>query len=815
MVFLYPVFGASDIPPVSNRAPLENEIGYRPADGAEVRVSPPGFVWLPEAEVVSYTLQCSQSSDFSSIGYEKKGIQHNVHCPSIVFNPGLWYWRYAFQTQDGTQSEWSQIRTFIIAKDAEYFPQPTLEQLLERLPRQHPKLFLRPETVDTFRQNLVNNSPSTWTLFLDYAESLMKDPVITEEPPPYPEGRRGDNKENVDLWRKNRGIVQKAVDHAANLAFAYQLTGEKKYGERAREWIMAVVSWPVRGTTSYAYNDECAMPILSVIPRAYTWAWDMFNGKERESVIQTMTERGNEVYRHLLDRRHTVSPFESHRNRAWHFLNEAAVAFIDEIPDARSWLEYTMDIFFNVYPAWSDDDGGWHEGVAYWSSYMGRITVWLDMIKTAFRIDGYKKPFFRHAGDFPFYVLPPDQEFGGFGDSADTIKPADLAPVMNIFADRIGNPAWKWYAASQSPTENKERLDYSDLLRLDISSIMPQLPDDIPDSKIFHGTGIASLHSALGNTDEDIHILFKSSPFGSQSHGFNAQNSFLLWAYGRPLLHWSGHRDWHGSKHHTEWMWETFSDNSITVNGQGQLKHSPKARGKIIAESLNPRFDYVAGDATESYEGRLNRFIRHICFMKPRLILVMDELEAPEPSLFQYHLHANNRFSTKSQYEIETGDSIATARIALVTPGNLVITQTEGHRPPSVGYDRTQWNFQAETPQKVLQTNFLTLIRPYPSGKVLETKYDFASKDQVQMFFCAVDLHKVLVFINPKRESFTYGAITSDAGLMVMVTYDENADDSILFASSASRVEMSGQTIFQSDKPDCYFTEWKDLQKKP
>ena len=31
--------------------------------------------------------------------------------------------------------------------------------------------------------------------------------------------------------------------------------------------------------------------------------------------------------------------------------------------------------FYAAYPVWSDDDGGWHEGVSYWAGYMSKA-VW-------------------------------------------------------------------------------------------------------------------------------------------------------------------------------------------------------------------------------------------------------------------------------------------------------------------------------------------------------------------------------------------------------------------------------------------------------
>lgn len=810
-------YAQTDLPQVSNRPANEEEFGYRPEDGSILHVTPPGFVWLPEAEADSYIVQCSPNADFSSIGYEKSQIKGNVHCPPTAFNSGLWYWRYAFITSGGKQSGWSQVRSFTIAQDATPFPQPTLIDLLGRLPQEHPKLFLRPETVLSFSQSIEKAMPGLLTQFIAHAEDQLKDPVVRDEPAPYPDGHRGVGKENVDLWRANQTIVRNAVDHAANLAFAYQLTGDPRFGEKAREWVMAVVSWPANGTTAYRYNDECAMPILSCISRAYTWAYKAFSGTDRQKIVETMTERGREVYQYLHDdKQHTVMPYESHRNRAWHFLGETAIAFNSEIPEASQWLQYAMDIFYNVYPVWSDEDGGWHEGVAYWNSYIDRIGWWLDILQSAFHIDGFKKPFFRHSGDFPLYVFPPGLEFGGFGDNADTVSPTTLGPLMNFLATRVENPYWRWYAAKVFQPGSVKEITYLDLLRFKNTGLESKEPVDLPQSKVFHGTGIAAFHSNLRESREDIQILFKSSPFGSRSHGFNAQNSFLLWAYGQPLLTWSGHRDWHGSEHHTQWMWETSSNNSITVNGVGQKKHSPLAKGKIADEFLDPRFDYVAGDAVEAYEGRLKRFIRHIFFIKPRLMFVVDDLEAPEASTFEYHLHSYNPFTIKAQYEIETGNDVATAQIGFVTPSNLVITQTEGHIPPSVGFEKKQWNLQAQTPGKVLQTYFLTMIRPYPSHtSFFDINMESARKGHQEMYYCAVENYKVLFFVNFSRETYTYASITTDAVLMIMVSYNNVAMDSILFVTDASLVKMSDETLFESPgRRDHYFVQWKDIQSK-
>ncbi|MBC7288974.1 MAG: hypothetical protein H5T86_13250, partial [Armatimonadetes bacterium] len=78
-----------------DREPAEYEVGYKPADGATVGVTPPSFSWVP-APQFKYALQWSQSPDFS--GAETvRGIELTIYTPDHVLSPGRWYWRYGLE----------------------------------------------------------------------------------------------------------------------------------------------------------------------------------------------------------------------------------------------------------------------------------------------------------------------------------------------------------------------------------------------------------------------------------------------------------------------------------------------------------------------------------------------------------------------------------------------------------------------------------------------------------------------------------------------------------------------------------------------
>ena len=212
---------------------------------------------------------------------------------------------------------------------------------------------------------------------------------------------------------------------------------------------------------------------------------------------------------------------------------------------------------------------------------------------------------------------------------------------MSLFAAQAANPHWQWYAEHCGGKPADE--GYISILRAGRPSIAARPPaGDLPASRWFRGIGQAMLNSNLLEARTNVQIIFKSSPFGTQSHGYDSNNAFLLGAYGSPLFISSGYRDIYGSDHHANWMWQTKSVNSITVDGQGQVAHSRLATGAIEQFVTDDRaaIDYVRGEAAQAYAGKLDRFTREIVFVKPDLVVIRDRLAASRPASFEWHLHS-------------------------------------------------------------------------------------------------------------------------------------------------------------------------------
>src|SRR5690606_22263358 len=226
-------------------------------------------------------------------------------------------------------------------------------------------------------------------------------------------------------------------------------------------------------------NDEAGMPYNYYFSRTYTFINDLLSEAEKEKCREVMTIRGREMYDHLYPR-HFWRPYSSHSNRAWHFLGEIGIAFLDEIPEAQEWVWFAANVFTNVYPVWSDQYGGWHEGVSYWNSYLNRFTWWADIMRVAMGIDAYQKPFFSKAGFYPMYLQPPGTRGGGFGDLTARRDSEDNVGIMTIFAAQAQNPYWQWYVEAHGGSRLED--GYIGFVRGALPTVVAKAPTDLPTS---------------------------------------------------------------------------------------------------------------------------------------------------------------------------------------------------------------------------------------------------------------------------------------------------------------------------------------------
>lgn len=691
--------------PVLDRPPVDGETDYAPADHAVTSVNPPPFVWLPLEGVERYVLQLSRSPDFTvAETVTVRDLDLTVHVPGAVMEPGPWYWRYGY-TRNGAD-HFGKARPFRIAGDAVALPFPQVSALLARIPGARPRLHFTPEVLAEIRANPRGRHRRTVRDAVRAAEA-----AIARNEPLFEEPRSWDD--FPDLRSQYREIfiaMRPYTEGMHQCALAYVLTGERRFAEEARRRLMHFMTWDVDGTSSVIWPSELGMDIAERAPRTFDWIYDILTEEERRLCIDVLGRRMAQIHALHRELPFESRPYSSHPGRMIGFIIEGSLALAHEVPEAADWLAYTLRLLWSVYPAWGGEEGGWHEGIGYWNGYMGRITnVLIELDRLGIPIK--EKPFFRNTGWFGFYVAYPGRQQLGFGDGYERRVTGGFGNNLYRFSTLYQNPYFRWSAnrigGGASGPVAATILD---------DTLQEKSPADLPHSRYFPDVGWVAMHSDLANPDDNVMVLFKSAVRGSISHDHANQNAFTIDAFGEPLAISSGFYQLYGTGHHSEWIWQTKAHNAVLVNGEGQTPRSRAARGRITAYQEHGDWAYTAGDATAAYSGRLGRFVRHVIFLRPATILMIDDLEGPgAPATFQWLLHA------RSELQLDEPAATATVhqggarmRVRFLQPADLAFSQTSGWDPPLPHPDRAppQFHFTASTRTAQAATRFVTVLQP-------------------------------------------------------------------------------------------------------
>jgi len=639
-------------------------IQYGPDNAAEIVENPPRFTWLPVIEdEAQYVLRISADGDFpakTTRVFDR--IPLNFFTPDETFAPGEYHWSYAVCDPDkGTPiSGWSKNRTFRIAKGLPETPLPSRKARFAKVTRSHPRLWLTPDRLDTFRAK-VKTDPDhcTWSTFFEKSVLPWMDHEIMAEPAGYPNHQR-----TAPIWRQTYIECQELLYAIRHLAIGGQVTRDVAMLERAKEWLLAAASWNPTGTTSRSYTDEWAFRVNLALAWGYDWLYDEMTEDERAKVRAALLARTRETADHIIKHANIhLFPFDSHAVRAVSaVLIPSAIALLEDEPEAADWLNYSIEFLFTVYSPWGDSDGGWAEGPHYWMTGMAYLIDAANLLKGYTGLDLYQRPFFQKTGDFPLYTKSPDTRRATFGDDSTM---GDLPAVkigynLRQYAGVTGNGAYQWYYDEIKRTNpgtekafynwgwwdfNFDELTY----RTDFPIIKAVPPSDDDAFRWFRGIGWVAIQHRMQDPENHIQFVMKSSPYGSISHSHGDQNAFCLAAFGEDLAIQSGHYVAFNSTMHQKWRRQTRSKNAILINGKGQYADKDKAlamqsTGRIdIAEDRSDHI-FIRGDATAAYRSlspEVTSVQRDVYFVNNEYFVLVDSIDADTAVEVDWLLHAN------------------------------------------------------------------------------------------------------------------------------------------------------------------------------
>ncbi|MHA3979845.1 DUF4962 domain-containing protein [Halovulum sp. GXIMD14794] len=642
-------------------------IQYAPAEGSAPIENPPRFSWLPVVEdEARYVLKLEPQDETDAEPVLLTDIPLNFATPDVPLKPGKWRWSYA--VWDGKKetpaTEWSVARGFTVSEDAVEVPLPDRKARYANANLRHPRLWLGPSELKAFKA-AVAESPDhcTWATFYEKSVKPWIDRPVMDEPARYPNDQR-----TPPIWRQTYIDCQELIYAIRHQAIAGHVTDDPAMLERAKAWLLSASEWDPEGSTSRAYTDEWAFRVAVALAWGYDWLHAELTEDERTVVRKALLARTRQVADHVIKHANIhLFPYDSHAVRSVSaVLVPCCIAMLGEEPEAREWLDYSIEFLFTVYSPWGDADGGWAEGPHYWMTGMAYLVEAANLLKSFTGLNLYDRPFFQKTGDFPLYTKAPDTRRATFGDDSTMGDLPCLKVGYNLrqFAGVTGNTAYQWYYEEVKRNDPGTEMAFYNYgwwdLNFDEMTYRHDWPsiDEVPPAEIdklrwFRGIGWAAIQHRMDDPDQHIQFVMKASPYGSISHSHGDQNAFCLAGFGEDLAIQSGHYVAFNSSMHQTWRRQTRSKNAILIDGKGQYADKDKARamqatGEILIADERDDHIYIKGDATAAYRSltpEVTRAEREVYFVHDQYFVIVDSVDADTPVTIDWLLHANDRFT--------------------------------------------------------------------------------------------------------------------------------------------------------------------------
>lgn len=618
------------------------EMRYRPLDNYANMQNPPDFSWPWEENASCYDLVICRDREMTQVAYEKRNHPVNYYNFPFTFEPGIYYWRARWKKPDCT-GPWSEPRRFLLRADAREFPVPDVETLLSRIPEKHPRIYVDAADPEGFRRK-VREADNGYFRMIEQAVRYF----MTQ---PFPKESEADAL-NITPWtmfspfQTAADATKRACNMAMYAAFYYLITEDTAVGEYGVRCLMELASWDPAGVTSYAINDQAHRRIATYATLAYDWLYPLLSEEQRRTVREMIVGRISIICESDIFsiKDADKSPFDSHGGTAIGYVILVGLALFGETEAAERWLRYALPVYISNLPQFGYEDGGWAQGTYYWSCGIFGLKV-VEALKAAGVIDLYGKTGKHNEALYAIYCCL-EGSVCDFGDNSYIPATEKMSSLISVLAHRIPSPEIRFARDQIGYLTAYGHTDDSDpSVCINDKYYGPgegYIRKKMPSEHYFPDIGWVAMHSDLTDPKR-ISVFFKSSWYGSFNHSHPDQNSFTIHAYGKQLAIDSGYYDLYDYPFDRNYTRKTYAHNAITYgNGKGQPAFDILAKGRITDFLGHSRFALAGGDATQAYKGELSAARRWLLYVKPDIVVTVDDLAAAagEKTTFEYWLNS-------------------------------------------------------------------------------------------------------------------------------------------------------------------------------
>ena len=533
----------------------------------------------------------------------------------------------------------------------------TKPALLDSFAGVHPKMLLDSARVETLKTKITTSHKFIWDVVMGKADSYLSS--------------------NPNNNPGNESNTRSDGDAIPWMALAYLMTGDVKYLNKAVSWMTTVCNYSTWDGNHSLGAGHCLMGVSL----GYDWLYHSMTSSQRRTIRDRLSYFAPAM---ASGPQHKERYLSNHCQVEYAGLAAAGFALYDEVVEAENWLRQAYNIFNESFQIFGND-GSSTEGHQYYG-LMTEFQMHFDkMAKELLGRNFYEESeWLRNMGNFILYSTLPDftpaKCVMRYGDTKSTDYNGH-GPIYQMFnvAGEYRDAYFQWLALEmfERGIGTTHRMGWSNLLYYD-ETLIPTSIDSLPTFGHFEDTGWITSRSDWGS--DAIMIGFKCGPFHGHAvqelynnmtgfhqivngHGHPDVNHFNIYAYGI----WFAKDDGYSKP-----KWTSYH-NTILVNGYGQLGEgttyfdrsavfNAKATSRIIKAESDSAFDYVIGDAENIYKpaAGLQKFLRHLVYVKPDLIVILDELKAEQPSKFEWLMNTEGGITKieDKKYEIRYGDVV-------------------------------------------------------------------------------------------------------------------------------------------------------------
>lgn len=171
-----------------------------------------------------------------------------------------------------------------------------------------------------------------------------------------------------------------------HLAFAYAFSGDPRYGEAARQWVLASCrAWSPEADDQPDGGKAYAVArLLKGVAVGYDLVYDRFPEAERTEIRETLGRIGQKYFTAYFSTPAIAGPgFHTHHAVVeWGSFGVLALALRGDVPEAQAWLDATVRKFEeHLLPNGLAVDGAQTEGATFWASTLHYRLFFMDPLR--------------------------------------------------------------------------------------------------------------------------------------------------------------------------------------------------------------------------------------------------------------------------------------------------------------------------------------------------------------------------------------------------------------------------------------------------